>query len=68
VLSCPSLGDDASFAHAPRKQALSDGVVDLVRACMQKVFALQINLRAARMCSQPLRVEQRRRSATVIAQ
>ena len=56
------------FAHAPRKQRLAQGVVDLMRAGVQKVFALQINLRATRVCSQPLRVKQRRRSAGVIAQ
>src|SRR5437016_5848215 len=56
------------FAHAARKQRLADCVVDLMRAGVQKVFALQINLRAARMCSQPLRVKQRRRSAGVVAQ
>ena len=39
-----------------------------MRAGMQKVFALQINLRATGVCSQPLRVKQRRWSASVIAQ
>src|SRR5512132_26714 len=56
------------FAHAARKQRLADCVVDLMRARVQKVFALQINLRATGMYSQPLRVKQRRRSAGVIAQ
>ena len=56
------------FAHASRKQRLAQGVIDLVRAGVQKVFALEINLCATRMCSQPLRVKQRRRSAGVIAQ
>ena len=58
MLACPSLSDDTSFTHAPRKQRLSNGVVDLMRACMQKVFALQINLCATGVCSQPLRVKQ----------
>jgi hypothetical protein len=39
-----------------------------MRACMQQVFALQVNLCATRVCSQPLRVKQRRRSTSVIAQ
>src|SRR5262245_15500658 len=56
------------FPHTPCKQGLSDGVVDLMRACMQKVFALQINLCTTRVCSQPLRVKQWSGSAGVIAQ
>src|SRR5207249_2446728 len=68
MLACPGLSDDASFAHAARKQPLADCVVDLMRAGVQKVFALQINLRATRMCSQPPRVEQRSGSAGVVAQ
>ena len=56
------------FAHPARKQRLAQGVVDLMRAGVQKVFALQINLRATRMGSQPLRVKQWCRSAGVVAQ
>ena len=56
------------FAHAARKQRLAQGVVDLVRAGVQKVFALEINLCATGVCSQPLRVKQWRWSAGVIAQ
>jgi hypothetical protein len=40
VLPGPSLGNDATFTHTSRKQRLAECVVDLVRACMQKVFAL----------------------------
>ena len=39
-----------------------------MRAGVQKVFALQINLCATGMCSQPLRVKQRSWSASIIAQ
>ena len=56
------------FAHPARKQRLAQGVIDLVRAGVQKVFAFEINLRAARVCSQPLRVKQWCWSASVIAQ
>ena len=68
MLPCAGLGDDAMFAHPARKQRLAQGVIDLVRAGVQKVFALQINLCATGMCSQPLRVKQWRWSASVIAQ
>jgi hypothetical protein len=40
MLPCPGLSDNTRFTHASRKQRLSDGVVDLMRACMQKIFAL----------------------------
>ena len=56
------------LAHPSRKQRLAEGVIDLVRAGVQKVFALEINVRPTGMCSQSLRVEQRRRSAGVITQ
>src|SRR4029077_15843683 len=56
------------FAHATRKQCLSEGVVDLVRTCMQKIFALEINLCATGMRSQSLDWKQRRRWAGVVAQ
>ena len=48
VLARAGLGDDALLAHAPRQQRLAQAVVDLVRAGVQQVFALEINLRAAR--------------------
>src|SRR5258705_5371813 len=56
------------FAHAARKQRLADCVVDLMRAGVQKVFALQKNLRATRMCSEPPGVEQRGGPSGVVAQ
>ena len=68
MLACPGLGNDTMFAHAARKQRLAQGVIDLVRAGVQKVFALQINLCATGMRSQPLRVKQWCWSAGVIAQ
>ncbi len=47
MLSRAGLGDYPRFAHAPRQQRLSDGIVDLMRAGMVQVFALQQYLCAA---------------------
>src|ERR1043165_1380077 len=49
VLARARLGDDATLAHASREQDLSERVVDLVRACVREVFALEVELRAARV-------------------
>ena len=54
VLAGPGLGDDPGFAHAPRQQDLAQHVVDLVRAGMVELVALQIDLGAAEMLGQPL--------------
>jgi hypothetical protein len=40
MLPCAGLGYDALGAQALGKQRLADGIVDLVRACVGKVFAL----------------------------
>jgi hypothetical protein len=47
VLARAGLGDDARLAHAAGEQRLPDGVVDLVRAGVVQVFALEVDLRAA---------------------
>ncbi len=44
VLTRARLGDDAPLAHALRQQALPQRVVDLVRAGMRQVFALEVDL------------------------
>src|SRR5207302_1168308 len=41
VLPGAGLGDDAPLAHALREQPLPDGIVDLVRAGVRQVFALE---------------------------
>src|SRR5437870_4793187 len=46
VLPRARLGDDALLAHAPREEDLPERVVDLVRAGVEQVLALQVNLRA----------------------
>ncbi len=54
VLAGAGLGDHARLAHAPGEQRLADGVVDLVRAGVVQVFALQVDLRAAELLGQRL--------------
>jgi len=68
VLTCACLGNDALFLHAARQQSLAQGIVDFVRAGMEKIFAFQVNLRSANVCRQSLRVKQWRRSPGVIAE
>ena len=59
VLAGAGFGDDASFAHALDQQRLADAVVDLVRAGVEQVFALEINFCAAKFPGQALREKQR---------
>ena len=68
VLARARLGDDARLAHAPRQQDLADAVVDLVRAGVEQVFALEINLRPAQLAREPLGKIQRRRAAAKLLQ
>ena len=44
VLAGAGLGDDAVLAHPQREQGLAERVVDLVRAGVVEVLALQIDL------------------------
>ena len=69
------LGDDALLAHAPRQQDLAEHVVDLVRAGVIELFALQINLGAAArkaggrlsaIVGQPLGEIERRRASDIM--
>ena len=43
VLARAGFRDDALLAHAPGQQRLPERVVDLVRAGMQQVFALEVD-------------------------
>ena len=54
MLAGAGLGDDARLAHAPGKQDLAHHIVDLVRAGMVELVALEIDLGAAEMLGQPL--------------
>ena len=47
VLARAGFGNDAGFAHALGEEDLAHRVVDLVRAGVVKVFALEINFRTA---------------------
>ena len=49
VLAGAGLGDDTLLAHAPRQQDLPQHVVDLVRAGVIQLLALEIDLGAARL-------------------
>ena len=49
VLPRARLGDDALFAHPLRQQRLTERVVDLVRAGVRQILALEVNLRAAEL-------------------
>ena len=62
MLSRAGLGDHAMLAHALDQQPLPQAVVDLVRAGVQQVFALQINLRPTQLLGKPPRKKQRRRT------
>ena len=66
VLAGAGLGDDALFAHALREQDLAEGVVDLVRAGVEQVLALQVNLRAAELLGQALGEIERGRPPDIV--
>jgi hypothetical protein len=67
VLSRAGLGQHAALAHAFGEQRLTERVVELVRAGVEQVLALEPHL-AAELARQSLRVPQRRRSAGVVAE
>ncbi len=68
VLPGAGLGDDALFTHTPGKQDLTYSVIDLMRARMAEVLALQINISASCGHGQTLRKIERRRPADILAQ
>ena len=68
VLSRAGFSDDAALAHAPRQQDLAQGVVDLVRAGVAEIFALQKNSRAAGVFAEPLGIVQGRGAATELGE
>ncbi len=61
------LGDDAPLAHAFGQQDLADAVVDLVRAGVIELLALQIDLRAAAVLGQAFGEVERGGAADVVA-
>jgi hypothetical protein len=56
---------DFLLAHAFGEQALCDCVVDLVRAGVREIFALEVDLRAAEASREIFGVVERRRAADV---
>ena len=68
VLARAGLGDDALLAHALGEQALAERVVDLVRAGVEQVFALEIDLCAAQLLGEALAEVERRGAAGVVVE
>ena len=66
VLAGAGLGDDALLAHAARDHDLAEHVVDLVRAGVIELLALEIDLCAAEMLGQALGEIKRRRPADIV--
>ncbi len=60
VLARAGLGNHTRLAHPPGQQGLSDGVVDLVRAGMRQVFALQEQAHTSAGRRVPRLIERRR--------
>ena len=68
VLAGTGLGDDPGLAHPPGEQGLAQHVVDLVRAGVVEVLALEQDPRAARLGGEAVHVGQRAGSAGVVLQ
>ena len=68
VLARAGFGDDALLAHAPGEQALADDVVDLVRAGVRAILALEPEARAADVVGEALREIERRGPPGVVAE
>ena len=68
VLAGPGFGDEPGLTHPRGQQALADGVVDLVRAGVVEVFALEMDLRAAQLPAPAFGVIERAGAADVTRQ
>ena len=76
MLAGAGLGDDARLAHAPREQDLAEHIVDLVRAGVVQLLALEIDFRAmlgvgglaAQIVGQPLGEIERARTPDIIGE
>src|SRR5437867_3141508 len=68
VLSGAGLGDDALLLHPLGDQRLADGVVDLVRASVIEILALQKEAKASAEFCELRSVSERSRTANVIRQ
>ena len=68
VLAGAGLGDHPALAHPPGQQRLAERVVDLVRAGVQQVLALEVDRRSPAASDSRRREVERRRAARVVAQ
>jgi len=68
MLSRAGLGDDAPLAHPPRQHSLAQRVVDLVRAGVQQVLALEVDLRSAELFAHSFGKVERGGTAAVVVQ
>src|SRR5206468_378634 len=66
VLAGARLRDHPPLAHPLGQQGLAEHVIDLVRAGMAEVLALEIDARAAALLAEPLGEVERRRPAGVV--
>ena len=66
VLSCTRLCDDALLAHAVCEECLSERIVDLMRPRMEKILALEIDVRLAVVLRQPLGKVKIRRTPCIL--
>src|SRR6202167_5928987 len=66
MLAGAGFGDDAPLAHAPRHHDLAEHIVDLVRAGVVELLALEIDFRAAEMFGQALGEIERRRPPDIV--
>ena len=67
VLPGARLRDDPLLAHPAGEQALTEHIIDLVRAGVREVLTLEVDARAAARFGQPARAPERRRPACVLA-
>ena len=68
VLARAGFRDDAFLAHAHGEERLAEAVVDFVRAGVEQVFALEVNLCAAEGFGEARGEVERRGAAGVVAQ
>src|SRR5207249_3476991 len=68
VLARPGFRDDPRLPHSFRKQRLADRAVDLVRARVRQVLALQEHARETDVAREMRRVGERRRAADPITE
>jgi len=68
MLAGTGLGDHLGLAHELGQQCLAQAMIDLVRAGVVQVFALQVNLRTTELLGQPPRMEDRARPAHIVGE